>query len=154
MLGVDEDAEREAENHEEAAEENGGFLEHVRGLRAEDLIRHLRTEGGAEAFLLRTLHEHDEQQQGAVDEEEGEDDVDGDVEEHGGLVADDERFVKLSGLVQAMISLSSLQMMRLGTMGLSSSAKLMMTTRSPCLMRCAAPPLMMICPVPGGPTRT
>ena len=41
----------------------------------------------------------------------------------------------------------------LGMMGLSDKAKLIMTTRSPVLIKWAAPPFMMMFPVPAGPWR-
>ena len=86
-LGIHEDAQHKAENHEKRAKKGGCLFQHVCRLGAEHLIRHLTAESGTKAFLLRTLHQHDEQQQGGDDEKKSEDNVDGGIEKHGGILS-------------------------------------------------------------------
>lgn len=72
-----EDAEGDAEDEEEDAEVNGAFLEDVSGLGAPDLVGDAGAKSGAEAFLFGALHEDEEDDQQADNNQQRADEVDG-----------------------------------------------------------------------------
>lgn len=81
LLGIQE-REQEREDEEEAAEIAGEGLQDVRGLRAEKIFRHAATEGCAKTFILRPLHEDEEDDQQRYQNVDHQENVDRDVE-HG-----------------------------------------------------------------------
>ena len=84
VLSIHEHRQHKAENHKESPEKYRSFLEHVRSLCTKGLVCHLSAEGSAESFLFWALHEHNQQQQRAHDEQQGKYDVDGGLQKHVG----------------------------------------------------------------------
>ena len=76
MLAGDEGGQGHGKDEEEDGEPDGGFLQHVGGLCTPHLACHAFTEGGAETFLLGTLHHDDEDEQEADDDFENRKDGD------------------------------------------------------------------------------
>jgi hypothetical protein len=66
-----QDGDQEGHSKKGHPEVNRSLGEDGRGLRSEDVFRHCGTEGRAQAFTARTLHENDEHQQKAIDDQNG-----------------------------------------------------------------------------------
>lgn len=74
-MGV-EDGENEGEQEKNRGEPPGDFREHIGGLGAENIFGDPATEGRAEAFALRALHQDDEHHQDGVEDVNAQEDVD------------------------------------------------------------------------------
>jgi hypothetical protein len=80
-------AQGDAEHKEHHAQINRAFLEHIGGLGAPDLVCDASAEGGTQAFLLGALHQHEQHDEQAHDNEQSADEVD-EKGQHGTEIVD------------------------------------------------------------------
>lgn len=97
-----EDCQEDGEGEEDDGKIDRELLQHVGGLRTPDLAGCGIAEGGAEAFLTGTLHEHDENEKKADDDFDCGEDSNEDVHKRGANMG------ALPGLARGSSSLSGL----------------------------------------------
>jgi hypothetical protein len=56
---------QKSEHKKQDAQPSGALLQHIGGLSTEHLVGHAAAKSCAKSFLTRTLHEHDEDEEGA-----------------------------------------------------------------------------------------
>ena len=76
----DQDRQSHGQDEKHRAQVNRAALENVCGASTKDLVGHTATEGRAQSFLFRTLHEDDEGHQKADDYEDDQQEIDAYVE--------------------------------------------------------------------------
>jgi hypothetical protein len=80
-------AKDKAEREEQNRKADGEFLQNIRRLGTPDLVRDTGTKGSSQAFLLGTLHQHDEHHKKADNNEYSSDDINGSGHKKGRIMA-------------------------------------------------------------------